>query len=95
MPLVSESELTGVLYLENTLTPSVFTPNRIAVLKLLALQAAMSLENSYLYADLAEREAKIRRLVESNIIGILIWEGDEGRIVDANDAFLQRSEVRS
>jgi len=45
-------------------------------------------ENTRLYRDLAEREAKIRRLVDSNIIGISIWEA-EGRILEANDAFLQ------
>jgi PAS domain S-box-containing protein len=45
-------------------------------------------ENTHLYCDLAEREAKIRRLVDSNIIGIFIWEA-EGRIFEANDAFLQ------
>ncbi len=33
-------------------------------------------------------EAKIRRLVDSNIIGIFIWSID-GRILDANDAFLR------
>jgi len=33
-------------------------------------------------------EAKIRRLVNANIIGIFIWNFD-GRIVDANDAFLR------
>jgi PAS domain S-box-containing protein len=37
--------------------------------------------------DLAEREAKIRRLVEANIIGIFI-SGLKGRILEANDAFL-------
>jgi PAS domain S-box-containing protein len=36
---------------------------------------------------LREREAKIRRLVDSNIIGIFIT-GLEGRILEANDAFL-------
>jgi PAS domain S-box-containing protein len=79
--------LTGVLYLENNLAPHVFTPARIAVLKLLASQAAISLENTRLYRDLQEREAKIRRLVDANIIGILIWNL-EGRIVEANEAFL-------
>jgi PAS domain-containing protein len=44
-------------------------------------------ENICLYRDLAEREAKIRRLVDSNIIGIFMWEA-EGRIFEANDAFL-------
>jgi PAS domain S-box-containing protein len=41
-----------------------------------------------LYRDLAEREAKIRRLVDSDIIGIVIWDLD-GRLVDANNAFLR------
>ena len=76
-----------MLYLENNLTPHVFTPARIAVLKLLASQAAISLENTRLYRDLAEREAKIRRLVDANIVGIFIWDFD-GRILEANDAFL-------
>ena len=58
------------------------------MLKLLASQAAISLENSRLYRDLAEREAKIRRLVDANIIGIFIWDF-EGRILEANDAFLR------
>jgi GAF domain-containing protein len=88
LPLVNETKMIGILYLENNLTPHVFTPNRIAVLKLLALQAAISLENSRLYGDLAEREAKIRRLVDANIIGIIIGNLD-GTITDSNDAFLQ------
>ena len=58
------------------------------MLKLLASQAAISLENSRLYRDLEQREAKIRRLVDANIIGIFIWEF-EGRILEANDAFLR------
>jgi len=40
------------------------------VLKLLASQAAIALENAHLYRDLEQREAKIRRLVDANIIGI-------------------------
>jgi PAS domain S-box-containing protein len=77
-----------LLYLENNLTPHVFTPTRIAVLKLLASQAAISLENTRLYRDLEKREAKIRRLVDANIMGIFIWNF-EGQIIEANEAFLQ------
>ncbi len=36
---------------------------------------------------LLEREARIRRLVDSNIIGIIFWQLD-GTVTDANDAFL-------
>src|SRR5262249_54468477 len=60
LPLLNQAKLIGVLYLENNLAPRVFVPRRIAVLKLLASQAAISLENTRLYRDLAEREAKIR-----------------------------------
>jgi PAS domain S-box-containing protein len=80
--------LVGILYLENNLTRRVFTPARIAVLNLLASQAAIALQNARLYRDLAEREGKIRRLVEANIIGIFFWELD-GRIIEANDEFLR------
>ena len=45
-------------------------------------------ENTRLYDDLAEREAKIRRLVDANIIGVFIGDLD-GRILEANDAFLE------
>jgi PAS domain S-box-containing protein len=45
-------------------------------------------ENTRLYSELAEREAKVRRLVDANIIGVFI--GDlNGRILEANDAFLR------
>jgi PAS domain S-box-containing protein len=88
LPLINRGELIGTLYLENSLTPNVFTPDRIALLKVLASQAAISLENSRLYNDLAEREGKIRRLVDANIIGIFIADRG-GRILEANDAFLR------
>ncbi|MGY4483128.1 PAS domain S-box-containing protein [Bradyrhizobium sp. LM3.2] len=88
LPLLKQGKLAGVLYLENNLAAHVFTPDRVTVLKVLASQAAISLENSRLYDDLADREGKIRRLVDANIIGILIVDR-EGRIFEANDAFLR------
>jgi PAS domain S-box-containing protein len=39
------------------------------------------------HRELEERETKIRRLVDANIIGIVIWDLD-GQILGANDAFL-------
>jgi PAS domain S-box-containing protein len=88
LPLMKQGRLTGLLYLENRQTSHAFTPDRIVVLELLAAQAAISLENTRLYGDLREREAKVRRLVDSNIIGIYLWE-IEGRIIEANDTFLR------
>jgi PAS domain S-box-containing protein len=88
LPLITQAKLTGVLYLENNLAARVFTPDRITVLRVLVSQAAISLENARLYRDLEDREAKIRRLVDANILGIFTWNL-EGAIVGANDAFLR------
>ncbi|WP_260955880.1 trifunctional serine/threonine-protein kinase/ATP-binding protein/sensor histidine kinase [Pseudomonas citri] len=88
VPLMNQAKLVGVLYLENNLAAHVFSQAQIAVLKLVASRAAISLENARLYLEVAEREAKIRRLVDANIIGILFWNAD-GDIIEANDAFLR------
>ncbi len=58
LPLINQGKLNGVLYLENNLTRSAFAPARMAVLKLLASQTAIALENTHLYRDLAERKPR-------------------------------------
>jgi len=88
LPLTNQARLIGALYLENNLTTRAFTPTRITVLKLIASQAAISLENTRLYRDLENREAKIRRLVDANVVGIFMWNL-EGAITEANEAFLR------
>jgi len=45
-------------------------------------------ENVALHSGLLARDKKIRRLVDANIVGIIIWEV-EGRILEANDEFLR------
>ncbi|TMB15267.1 MAG: PAS domain S-box protein, partial [Deltaproteobacteria bacterium] len=78
LPLVKQAKLNGVLYLENNLASHVFTPARTAVLKVLASQAAISLDNAHLYADLKAAEEKtrqaerqVRRVVDN--IPALVW----------------------
>jgi signal transduction histidine kinase len=61
LPLVKQAKLVGALYLENNLTPRAFTPGRIAVLELLASQAAISLENAVLYSDLQHENSERKR----------------------------------
>ena len=88
LPLLGSGKLQGVLYLENNFAPGVFTATHLEVLKLLASHAAVSLENARLYRELAARESRIRRLVESDVIGIVFWDVS-GQLLDANDAFLR------
>jgi PAS domain S-box-containing protein len=61
LPLVKQGVLVALLYMENNLGPNFFAPGRIAVLKVLASQAAIALDNSRLYRDLAQREGALRQ----------------------------------
>jgi PAS domain-containing protein len=61
LPLVRQTKLIGVLYLENTFGSHVFTPARASLLKLLASQAAISIENARLYADLLTAQELARK----------------------------------
>jgi len=58
LPLVNQGRLNGIIFLENNLTAHAFTADRITVLKVLASQAAISLENTRLYRDLENREKR-------------------------------------
>lgn len=86
--LASHGKFIGVLYLENTLASRVFTATQVAVLKVVASQAATSLETSRLYSDLKTREAKIRRLIDCNVVGVCIGNLS-GEFIEVNDAFLK------
>jgi PAS domain S-box-containing protein len=88
LPVLKQSQLVGVIYLENRVTSGALTAARMALLELLAAEAAISLENAHLYRDLRDREAKVRRLVDANIIGIFTWHTD-GRVFEANEEFLR------
>ena len=44
--------------------------------------------NAELEQRVAERTTRIRRLVDANVIGIIVWNID-GQVIEANDAFLR------
>jgi PAS domain S-box-containing protein len=100
LPLLNRAKLIGVLYLENNLTPRAFAPARISVLKLLASQAAIALENAYLYRDAAEREKRqiatsetLRIIANSPIQSVLDAVAENAaRLSDANNAEIFRLE---
>jgi predicted ATPase/signal transduction histidine kinase/CheY-like chemotaxis protein len=94
LPLVKQAKLVGALYLENNLTPRAFTPDRIAVLELLASQAGISLENAVLYSDLQHARDNLRRsesyLAEAQRIshtGSFAWKLPSGEIYWSEETF--------
>lgn len=54
-PVLYQGKPIGVLYLENNLASSAFTSARLEMLSILSAQAAISIENSRLYANLEQR----------------------------------------
>ncbi|OCQ96670.1 hypothetical protein BCD67_16260 [Oscillatoriales cyanobacterium USR001] len=66
-PIINQGKLIGILYLENNLTVGAFTSERLAVLKVLSSQAAISIENALLYRTLeAKVTERTAQLAEAN-----------------------------
>jgi PAS domain S-box-containing protein len=86
LPLIKQAKLVGLLYLENSVATSVFTPARIGLLKLLASQAAISFDNARLYGELTMTEERWRKLFESVPVGVGLI-GSHRRYVATNPAF--------
>src|ERR1700751_2098410 len=100
LPLIKQGKLVGVLYLENNLAPGVFTSKQLAMLELIASEAAIALEQAHLYAELSQEnserrkaenalrasEERWRKLFEKSSAGIALITLD-GRLFAANFAF--------
>ncbi|MGF6724559.1 putative ATPase/signal transduction histidine kinase/GAF domain-containing protein [Paraburkholderia sp. GAS41] len=87
LPLIKHTKLIGVLYLENCLAAQVFTPARIAALQLLASQAAISLENARLYADLKHAEALLADAQQLSHMGSFDWHVASAEITWSEECF--------
>ncbi|MEG5049754.1 MULTISPECIES: AAA family ATPase [unclassified Microcoleus] len=72
LPLLNQSKLVGVLYLENQLAVGAFTPERSQVLHLLSTQAATAIENARLYSKLRESESKMTQFLEAIPVGVAV-----------------------
>jgi PAS domain S-box-containing protein len=70
LPLLNQSKLVGVLYLENQLATGAFTPDRSQVLYLLSTQAAIAIENAKLYSKLRTSESQMAQFLEAVQVGI-------------------------
>jgi len=83
LPILSRNTLVGVLYVEHRWLTGVFTAQRVEVLSLLASQAAISIENARLYADLHNTRDDYRTLYESANEGLFRITAD-GVLMRAN-----------
>jgi len=97
-PLINQGKTSAVLYLENNLTPEVFTPERVGLLQLLSSQMAISIDNARTHEQLEElleersraldsAETQIRSLFDNAPLGIAL-SSREGQILTVNKALL-------
>ncbi|MBN3944838.1 ATP-binding sensor histidine kinase [Nostoc sp. NMS9] len=78
-PIINQGHLVGIIYLENKLTPGVFTSARLRVINLLSSQAAISLENAQLYQqagqaleDLQQAQLQVVQSEKMSALGNLV-----------------------
>jgi len=85
LPLVKEGTLIGALYFEDPLASHIFTPSRIGLLTLLASQAAISLENAHLYAQIQSENILLREQLHKPVARTHDLAADEElrRTIDA------------
>ncbi|MBD2524704.1 AAA family ATPase [Nostoc sp. FACHB-133] len=103
LPLLNQSKLVGLLYLENQLASGAFTPERVSfpaggyangdatrtqVLHLLSTQAAIAIENAKLYSKLRESESQMAQFLEAVPVGIGVVD-TLGRPCYANQQAIQ------
>jgi signal transduction histidine kinase/GAF domain-containing protein len=88
LPLLNQTKLVGVLYLENQLAVGVFSLERSQLLNLLSTQAAIAIENAKLYSKLRARESQMTQFLEAIPVGIGIVDAT-GRPYYANQRGIQ------
>ncbi len=85
IPIALHGNLVAILYLENNKVAGVFTSRRVELVKTIAAQAAISLENARIYKSLEASESQYRSLFENAVEGIFRTTID-GEFYHANPA---------
>jgi formate hydrogenlyase transcriptional activator len=88
-----QGRLRGILYLENNLTTDAFTPDRVEVMRILAAQTAISLENARLYENM-KSEVERRTVAEQALREALSEVEALKNRLEAENVYLQE-EIRT
>lgn len=86
VPLLGRDHALGVLTLVQGDSGRQFGPEDVPFAEELARHCALAIDNARLYREARAAQAKISRLFDTGVIGLLV--ADEERILEANDRFL-------
>ncbi|WP_199333414.1 AAA family ATPase [Oculatella sp. FACHB-28] len=74
LPIVRQSKLISILYLENNLATGAFTQEHLSTLEILSTQIAISIENAQLYQQLTDSQEQLNLALQSGQIGVWSWD---------------------
>jgi predicted ATPase/signal transduction histidine kinase/tRNA A-37 threonylcarbamoyl transferase component Bud32 len=64
LPIIYQSQLTGIIYLENQLSSGAFVSERIEVLKVLVSQMAIAIQNASLYTREQDKSRELEKSIK-------------------------------
>ena len=67
-PIIKQTNLVGILYLENNLVSHMFTPDRVDLMQLLSTQIVTSLENVLLFESISTLNADLEQRVQDRTL---------------------------
>ena len=63
-PIINNGNLIGIIYLENNLSTNVFEVEKLTIVNLLSSQAAISIQNAYMYKEINELNEQLEIKVD-------------------------------
>ncbi|MCW5314457.1 AAA family ATPase [Nostoc sp. KVJ3] len=64
LPIIYQSQITGIIYLENQLSSGAFVPKRVEVLKVLVSQMAIAIQNARLYTREQDKSRELEQSIK-------------------------------
>src|SRR5215207_6460988 len=87
IPLLARGRTVGALtFCFTAASGRRFVPEHLGFTRELAERVALAVDNARLYTEARDAEAKVRRLLDAGVVGVIVTDLD--RIVEANDHFL-------
>lgn len=92
-PLLNQGQLIGIIYLENNLADSVFTPDRLELMQMLSTQAAIALTNARLYTQVESTQNRLNKFLNAIPLGISVHDAT-GKLVYTNQVSQQLFKIQ-
>ncbi len=93
LPISHQDKLVCLLYMENKLAAGVFTKEKLDVLKLLASQCAISIDNARLYSGIQSLRVSLERQVEERTRSLKQSMSETAAALAENSVYEERNRI--